>query len=94
MTPKIASQKNSYAPDDSAASPRARAVYENLRLAGRPFFAPGSTTSADFLAVPFVTVAADQQASGRRFETVTDHNMITEFRYGRALYYWSDLFAI
>ncbi len=70
---------------------RALATYESLRLAGQPMFAPGSGTAQDFLQRPFVTVESDQaRLPGRRFEEVTDDNMITEFRYGRRLYVWLD----
>ena len=78
---------------DRKTAPRAREVFGKLQLGGQPLFPPGSDTIRGFLETPFETIGADQQATGRAFETVTDDNMITEFRYGRALYYWSDLFA-
>jgi spermidine synthase len=74
-------------------SPRARAVYEGLRLAGAPFFPPGSRALGGFLEVPFVAIADEQRMAGRPLEEVRDDNLITEFRYGRRLYYWPDLFA-
>ena len=73
-------------------SAQARAAYAGLQLQGRPLFAPGTPTADGFLAIPFGTIAADQAPVPRRLETVTDENMITEFRYGRTLYYWTDLF--
>lgn len=73
---------------------RARQLYEGLRLAGRPFFPPGSTAAGRFLAVPFATVAEDQARAGRPLESVTDENMVTEFRYGRTLYDWNSLFSL
>lgn len=74
-------------------APRTREVYANLRLGGQPFFAPGSPAIAAFMAVPFITVEVAENAAGRRFEEVTDYNMITEFKYGLTLYFWTDLFA-
>jgi spermidine synthase len=73
-------------------APRARLAYEAIRLEGRPFFPAGSSSIARHLAVPFSTVADDAAATGRALETVTDENLITEFRYGRTLYDWGDLF--
>jgi spermidine synthase len=75
------------------AGPRTREVYENLRLGGQPFFAAKSPAIRGIIEVPFVTIDADKAAASRRFESVTDENMITEFRYGRRLYYLSDMFA-
>lgn len=76
-------------------APRARALYQQLRLGGAPFFPPGPAGSAAvdrFLATPFHTLAADQASTRRPLEVVTDENMVTEFRYGRTLYAWGDVF--
>ncbi|WP_186511219.1 methyltransferase domain-containing protein [Caenimonas sedimenti] len=74
-------------------APRTREVYANLRLDGQPFFTPGSAAIDVFMRIPFLTVDLAQNAAGRRFEEVTDYNMITEFKYGRKLYFWPDLFS-
>lgn len=70
---------------------RTHALFANLRVDGKPVFAPGSPNIRGYLALPFVTLAQDQAAHPRRpFEVVTDENMITEFRYGRPLYFGLD----
>lgn len=74
-------------------APRSRDVYRALQLDGRPMFPPGSSALEGFLQRPFVTVAQDQATRpNRQAEEVTDWNMITEFKYGKRLYYWTDLF--
>jgi len=75
---------------DSAA---ALATLAGLRLGGEPMFAAGSSAARALLDRPFVSLAADAKAAGRPLEAVTDDNMITEFKYGRPLYFWSDLFV-
>ena len=74
-------------------SARARAVYRRLQLQGRPMFSSGSENVERFLAPPFVAISADRLASARPLETITDDNMLPEFRYGRLLYLWADVFA-
>jgi spermidine synthase len=74
-------------------SERARRVYRELRLQDKPFFAAGSRKIDDFLAIPFVDVQAEQRLRGRPLETVTDENMLTEFRHGRPLYPWMKALA-
>lgn len=72
---------------------RSREVYEALRLGGQPFFTPGSAALDGFVQKPFMTVAQEQALrTERQAQEITDWNMITEFKYGKRLYYWTDLF--
>lgn len=64
----------------------AHAVYAKLRLGEQVLFAPGSEAIDDFLTQPFRTIEQAQKGADRPFEQITDQNMITEFKYGRALY--------
>jgi len=73
-------------------APRARELYQALRMNGQAFFPPGSASVGQFLAVPFNTAAQDESVAGRALELVTDENLLTEFRHGRTLYDWGDLF--
>ncbi|WP_177219012.1 hypothetical protein [Polaromonas sp. OV174] len=63
-----------------------RDLYRGLRLFDKPLFASPSTTIDRFLLQPFITLDTAQRAYERPFEVITDHNMITEFKYGRTLY--------
>lgn len=63
-----------------------RSIYANLRLGNKPLFTPGFETIDKFLSEPFLALEEVQKVSVRPFELITDQNMITEFKYGRALY--------
>lgn len=67
-------------------SEKAYDIYQNLNFDGEPFFSPKSKSIDDFLSRPFITIKQAQDASDRSFEIISDRNMITEFKYGRALY--------
>lgn len=41
---------------------------------------------AQFLAKPFVGIETVQKTAQRPLEQITDHNMVTEFKYGKPLY--------
>jgi len=60
--------------------------YKRIQLQSTPLFSKDSTAPKKFLERPFVTIQQASVSSGRTFEIVTDQNMITEFKYGRALY--------
>lgn len=64
----------------------AYSIYAKLKLNDKPFFSYGSKSIDDFLSQPFITIRQAQDAFDRPFEKITDQNMITEFKYGRALY--------
>lgn len=68
---------------DTAAT---RQLYQNLQLDGAPLFAPHSPAIEQFVAKPFVSIEAVQKAAQRPLEQITDHNMVTEFKYGKPLY--------
>lgn len=68
---------------DTAAT---RQLYQNLQLDGAPLFAPHSPAIEQFVAKPFVSIEAVQKAAQRSLEQITDHNMVTEFKYGKPLY--------
>lgn len=67
-------------------SEQARIRYTDLQLQGQPFFATNSKSIANFLNQPFISIEQAQNAVDRPLEQITDKNMITEFKYGRALY--------
>lgn len=67
-------------------TPETRRLYQNLSLGGQPLFAPHLPTIERFLAEPFVDIKTVQRVAGRPLEQITDHNMVTEFKYGKALY--------
>lgn len=75
-------------------APEALARYAAMQVGGRPLFRPNASIGAQYLRRPFATIAQDEAASTRRGELVTDENMLTEFRYGRRLYEWTDLFFL
>jgi len=66
-------------------SPRTRALYASLQLDGHPLFAPGSPAIDHFMALPFVTIEEAQRHAARPLETITDQNLLTEYKYGRRL---------
>ena len=68
---------------DTAAT---RQLYQSLMLGGAPLFAPNSPAIERFVAKPFVGIDAVQKSAGRPLEQITDHNMVTEFKYGKSLY--------
>lgn len=75
-------------------APGAHAVYASLHLGSRPLFPPGSPHIERYLSMPFHTLAEDARATGRPLQAITDDNAVTEFRYGRTLYAWGDLFFL
>lgn len=60
--------------------------YAGLQIHGRPLFPPNSPMIESYLQRPFITMEQLQRNLPRPPEVVTDRNMLTEFRYGRALY--------
>lgn len=68
---------------DTAAT---RQLYQSLTLGGAPLFAPNSPAIERFVAKPFVGIEAVQKSAERPLEQITDHNMVTEFKYGKSLY--------
>ncbi|CAN7708803.1 spermidine synthase [Acidovorax sp. LjRoot118] len=68
-------------------SRRIKDLYSALKIQGKEFFNSGSISKIDeFLNEPFVELDLAQKAATRKFEKVTDQNMLTEFKYGEALY--------
>lgn len=71
-------------------SDRMRAELLRLRLDGVAIFdvgKPGDMAAIDrLLAIPWVEIQEVELKSSRPLETVTDRNMITEFKYGRSLF--------
>lgn len=68
-------------------SARIKDLYATLKIQGKDFFNSDSTSKIDeFLNEPFVDVDLAQKAATRKFEKVTDQNMLTEFKYGEKLY--------
>lgn len=63
-----------------------RQLYQSLTLGGAPLFAANSSAIEQFLTKPFVSIDAVQKSAGRPLEQITDYNMVTEFKYGKALY--------
>ena len=65
----------------------AEGLYRSFRRDGRPLFEPGNAADEAFLrrmlGQPFVSLEADEAKLGRKAETITDWNMLTEYRYGR-----------
>lgn len=68
---------------DTAAT---RQLYQSLQLGGTPLFAPHSPSIEKFVTKPFFTIDTVQKSADRPLEQITDHNMVTEFKYGKALY--------
>ena len=68
---------------DTAAT---RQLYQSLTLGGAPLFAANSSAIEQFLTKRFVGIDAVQKSAGRPLEQITDHNMVTEFKYGKSLY--------
>ena len=68
---------------DTAAT---RQLYQSLQLGGTPLFAPHSPSIEKFVTKPFFTIDAVQKSADRPLEQITDHNMVTEFKYGKSLY--------
>ena len=65
----------------------ANQAYASLKsVDGTPLFTANSPHIERYLKMPFVTTAQLQSNLPRAPEIVTDHNMLTEFRYGRTLY--------
>ena len=62
----------------------ARVLYQSLQLGGVPFFPPESPKIETFLTKNFVAIEAVQETTQRPLEQVTDYNMVTEFKYGKA----------
>lgn len=71
---------------DRKQSAAAAQTYASLQMHGQPLFAPNSPAIDRYLQRPFITVEQLQSHMPRPPELVTDRNMLTEFRYGRALY--------
>lgn len=63
-----------------------RQLYQSLQLGGTPLFAPHSPTIEKFVTKSFFTIDAVQKSADRPLEQITDHNMVTEFKYGKSLY--------
>ena len=63
-----------------------RQLYQSLSLGGAPLFVPSSPAIEQFLAKPFVGIETVQKTAQRPLEQITDHNMVTEFKYGKPLY--------
>lgn len=64
--------------------------YERLvgmTMDGRPMFRQGSGTLERFLSQEFITIEQAQRRFSRPFEIITDDNMLTEFKYGKNLYW-------
>ena len=68
---------------DTAAT---RQLYQSLQLGGTPLFAPHSPSIEKFVTKPFFTIDTVQKSADRPLEQITDHNMVTEFKYGKSLY--------
>ncbi len=64
--------------------PQALSRYQNFKMNGQPAFAPNSKQPERFLGTPFVDVQQASRMAGRPAEVITDWNMISEYRYGRA----------
>lgn len=67
-------------------SASARALYQSLYLGGKPLFAAQSPAIDQFMRKPFVSIDSVQKSADRPLEQITDHNMVTEFKYGKRLY--------
>lgn len=68
-------------------SPLMKELYATLKIQGKDLFNSASMSKIDeFLNEPFVDLNLAQKAANRNFEEVTDQNMLTEFKYGEALY--------
>jgi len=72
-------------------APEALALYQGMRMADKPLFPTGSAKPAAYLSQPFHTIANDQVSAKHPLESITDGNMVPEFRRGRPLYEWTDL---
>ena len=63
-----------------------RQLYQGLQLGSAPLFAPHSPAIEQFVTKPFGSIEVVQKFYARPVEQITDHNMVTEFKYGKALY--------
>tara|TARA_R110002073_G_scaffold336505_1_gene534261 strand:- start:56746 stop:58281 length:1536 start_codon:yes stop_codon:yes gene_type:complete len=64
-----------------------RQKFSALQMNGKPMFDPGSGTINRFLDQEFVSIDEVQRGIDRPLEKISDENMITEFKYGKRLYW-------